>query len=141
MLYEMTSGVLPFKRTTSFETADAILNSIPDALPAAVPVDLRRIIERCLAKDPDARFATAAELRDALDAVHVSSNQAPAHCGVRAWGTAVAALLVVAVAGALYSAQWPLTPMRRSPRWPFCRWKTAPETLDKRSLRMALPKP
>ena len=106
----MTSGVLPFKRTTAFETAEAILNSIPDALPATVPVELRRIIERCLAKDPDARFATAAELRDALDAVHVSRGQTPRTAGVRAWRTAVAALLVAAVAGALYSAQRLLSP-------------------------------
>ena len=108
MLYEMASGVLPFKRTTAFETAEAILNSIPEALPATVPVDLRRIIERCLAKDPDARFATAAELRDALHAVPSVAVSHRAVASARAWAAAVAALLVVAVAGALYlQRRWP----------------------------------
>ena len=102
MLYEMTSGVLPFKRTSSFETAEAILNSMPEALPPAVPVELRRIIERCLAKEPDARFATAAELRDALHAVPVSRGHTPRKASVRVWAAAVAALLVVTSAGALY---------------------------------------
>ena len=35
MLYEATSGVLPFKRETSFQTAEAILGERPAPLPPA----------------------------------------------------------------------------------------------------------
>ena len=42
------------------------------------------MIERCLAKDPHARFATAAELRDALDAVHVRLDRTRRGRGVGA---------------------------------------------------------
>ena len=101
MLYEMTSGVLPFKRTTAFETAEAILHSIPDPLPPTVPVELRRITERCLAKDPHARFATAAELRAALDAVHVGLNRKAGRPSLRALAVGVATLLLVGAVGAL----------------------------------------
>jgi TolB-like protein/Tfp pilus assembly protein PilF len=69
MLYQLTSGTLPFKRASAFDTATAILEDTPDPLPATVPAALRRMIERCLAKDPALRFATAAELREALAAV------------------------------------------------------------------------
>jgi TolB-like protein len=69
MLYEIASGQLPFKRATTFETAHAILEAEPEALPSSVPAGVRHIIERCLAKDPDSRFTTAAELRAALAAL------------------------------------------------------------------------
>ena len=69
LLYELSTGRLPFKRSTVEETAHAILDVAPEPLPPSLPVGLRRVIERCMAKDPALRFLTAAEARAALDAV------------------------------------------------------------------------
>ena len=68
MLYQLTSGKLPFQRLTAQQTAEAILNAEPEPLPANVPRALRTAIERCLSKRPASRFASAAELRTALGA-------------------------------------------------------------------------
>ena len=71
LLYEMTAGVLPFKHSSPLATASAILDAAPAPLPTSVPSQLRRVIERCLAKAPARRFATASELRAALDAIRL----------------------------------------------------------------------
>jgi TolB-like protein/tetratricopeptide (TPR) repeat protein len=114
MLYEMTSGVLPFKRSTAFETAEAILHAVPDPLPSQVPTDLQRLILRCLAKDPDSRVATAAELRKALTALQVDVRDRPRPA--RLWAAATGVLGVIVVAGTLYSSrQSLLTPPITTP--------------------------
>jgi serine/threonine protein kinase/tetratricopeptide (TPR) repeat protein len=69
LLYEMATGRLPFDGRTPFETSSAIISEPPAALPRSVPLALRVVIERCLAKDPEARYRRAADLRDALDAI------------------------------------------------------------------------
>jgi serine/threonine protein kinase len=65
--FHALTGHSPFLRDTLLATALAILN---DPLPAAelahVPPDLAAIVLRCLAKDPDERFATAQELEHEL---------------------------------------------------------------------------
>jgi eukaryotic-like serine/threonine-protein kinase len=97
MLYQMTTGVLPFKRATECATASAILDEAPDPLPVTVPIDLRRVIERCLTKDPASRFATAKELRGALEAGRLESAASWRSGGKRA---AFGALVVAtAIAG------------------------------------------
>jgi TolB-like protein/Tfp pilus assembly protein PilF len=98
MLYQLTSGELPFKRASAFDTANAILEDTPDPLPATVPVGLRRLIERCLAKDPNLRFTTAAELREALDAVRLDR--------VAPWRRVGRQAMVAALASALAIAGW-----------------------------------
>ncbi len=69
VLYEMAAGRRPFLGQSSAELASAILRDRPGPL-AAVRSDLApglaRVIERCLEKDPEARFATARELGEAL---------------------------------------------------------------------------
>src|SRR5581483_12399376 len=59
VLYEMATGVAPFKGNTTAVVFDAILNR--DPLPPAaqnpdVPPELDRIIRRTLSKDRDARY-------------------------------------------------------------------------------------
>lgn len=110
MLYEMACGVLPFNGTTPFETANAILRDAPRPLPSKVAPELRRVIGRCLAKDPRERFQSAAELRDALDALSGSTRR-PA-VGWTAWsrvarGAAAGVLLVAAAGGAYVSGVLP----------------------------------
>jgi Tol biopolymer transport system component len=65
LLYEMSTGVSPFKRDTVAETLSAILNEDPApiaALNARVPPLLRWIAERCLAKEPEQRYAATEDL-------------------------------------------------------------------------------
>ena len=65
MLYEMATGVLAFQRDTPVQTLSAIIGEEPRPiveLNPRVPVPLRWIIERCLAKDPADRYAATADL-------------------------------------------------------------------------------
>ncbi len=64
VLYEMLSGVRPFKRPTQTDTIHAILYEDPPALPRvdrAMPA-LERIVRRCLEKKPDERFQNFRDL-------------------------------------------------------------------------------
>jgi eukaryotic-like serine/threonine-protein kinase len=71
MLYETATGLRPFESDSVIDTLHKILHSaappIKDANPSA-PIDLQRIVRRCLAKDPDERYQSirevAIELRD-----------------------------------------------------------------------------
>jgi TolB-like protein/Tfp pilus assembly protein PilF len=69
LLYELTTGTLPFSGRTPFETSSAILGEPPRPIPRGAPLALRLVIERCLVKDPDARYQRAADVRDALLAI------------------------------------------------------------------------
>jgi tetratricopeptide (TPR) repeat protein/tRNA A-37 threonylcarbamoyl transferase component Bud32 len=66
LLYELATGQLPFHGRTSFETSSAILDEEPTWRGRRVPLALRLVIERCLAKDPAQRYPTAGDVRSAL---------------------------------------------------------------------------
>lgn len=69
LLYQLVSGHLPFDGRTAFETSAAILGERPQPLGRRIPLALRLVIERCLARNPDERYQRAAELRDALQGI------------------------------------------------------------------------
>jgi eukaryotic-like serine/threonine-protein kinase len=68
MLYELTTGSLPFDGRTAFELSSQILREPPPPLPAHVSAGLSATIERCLMKDPGQRYQRASEVRAALEA-------------------------------------------------------------------------
>jgi tetratricopeptide (TPR) repeat protein len=66
VFYEMLAGDRAFKGNSSTETSYAILFRQPPPLPKSVPAPLRKLIDRCLAKDREHRPASARELLQIL---------------------------------------------------------------------------
>ncbi|HLN58752.1 MAG TPA: protein kinase, partial [Thermoanaerobaculia bacterium] len=65
ILYEAVAGQKTFQRNTAAETMSAIIRDDPEPLSRVnpkVPPPLRWIIERCLAKDPEERYASTRDL-------------------------------------------------------------------------------
>jgi tetratricopeptide (TPR) repeat protein len=67
VLYQMLTGTLPFEGATVFEISSSILNHSAPPLPAGISPSLRTVVSRCLYKRPDGRYATALEIRTALE--------------------------------------------------------------------------
>lgn len=66
ILYQMIAGKLPFPQGDISSLIGAILRRNPDPLPLTVPRPLNDVIICALAKDPNQRFQSAAEMRSAL---------------------------------------------------------------------------
>jgi serine/threonine-protein kinase len=65
VLYEILSGRRPFAGQTTSQVITAILRDEPP--PLAAPPAVERIVRRCLAKAPAARYQSMAEVRGALE--------------------------------------------------------------------------
>ena len=64
VLYELLSGRRAFHGENPISTMAAILHTEP--VPLDAPAALQQIVKRCLAKPPEQRYQTVAELREAL---------------------------------------------------------------------------
>ena len=121
VLYEMGTGVLPFRGESAGLVAEAILNRTPVApvrLNPDVPTKLEEIIAKALEKDRKLRYQSATDIRTDLQrlrrdsevgrAVAASAQVAakPAEKSTRWWIVACAAILVVGLA----VAGWLLVP-------------------------------
>jgi serine/threonine protein kinase len=76
VLYEMMTGRPAFRRGNSAETIAAILTEEPPALETVTgaPLELSRIVQRCMEKRAGARFQSASDLAFALRHLSVSQN-------------------------------------------------------------------
>ena len=77
ILYEALTGQRAFRKPTSVETMNAILNEDPasvSVLAPSVPLALQRIVQRCLEKNPEQRFQSAHDLAFALEALSDSGS-------------------------------------------------------------------
>jgi serine/threonine protein kinase len=75
VLYEMITGQLPFRGSTTFTLSSAILRESPAPLSVKVPSRLRKVIQRCLEKDPGERYQHASEVRAALEVARQPSRR------------------------------------------------------------------
>jgi serine/threonine protein kinase/Tfp pilus assembly protein PilF len=69
VLYELTSGRRPFDGDTVFTLSSRILADAPLPLPEQAPPGLKKVVLRCLAKDPGERYQDAGQVHAALDAL------------------------------------------------------------------------
>jgi serine/threonine protein kinase/Tol biopolymer transport system component len=74
VLYEMVAGHRPFRGDSSMSTLAAVLKEEPEPLPADVPHDLEKLIERCLRKDPQRRMRHMDDVRVALEDLKQESD-------------------------------------------------------------------
>ncbi|HYN08471.1 MAG TPA: protein kinase [Vicinamibacterales bacterium] len=85
VLYQMATGVLPFKGDTDAVVFEAILNRDPSTVTqinSTVPEALSRVIEKALEKERDLRYQSATELRTDLFRIRrdlESGRKAAAH--------------------------------------------------------------
>jgi serine/threonine protein kinase len=81
VLFELLSGRTAFRGDTLNDTLAAILTREPDwqALPAETPQNVRRLLRRCLQKDPEHRLHHIADARLELEEVNDSSLSEERH--------------------------------------------------------------
>ncbi len=75
ILYEMVTGRVPFEGDTPFTIGVKHKSEIPKdplELNPQIPIDLGRIILKCLEKDKDKRFHSAGELRSELEGIEAA---------------------------------------------------------------------
>jgi WD40 repeat protein len=115
ILYEMLTGKRPWRRNSAAETLTAIIREDPQppiaAAAPSTPSALRWIVDRCLAKDPEERYASTrdlardlATLRDRLSetsGVETRVEGARPSRGRRLAWLLAAAAIALGVAGAL----------------------------------------
>jgi len=110
VLYEMLTGQRAFGGESRMKTLASVLNEEPKPLSAfaeAVPLEMERVLARCLRKDPQRRWQTMSDLKIALQDLKEESEsgklQAPAGA-VRARGATKRMVLLFAEAVLLFSA-------------------------------------
>ena len=115
VLFEMLTGTRAFPGEDATDTLAAVLQREPDwhALPAATPAAVRRLLGRCLEKDPKRRLHDIADARIEIDEARSGAREVamvpPAASrtrGVLTWG-----LTVVVASVAAAAAGWFLRPV------------------------------
>ena len=124
VLYELATGTRAFRGATTLSTLAKIIESEPEPIPESrtdIPVELRRIIRRCLQKRPEDRYNDTRDLVAALKALRQEttsgaprmasgdSRVAPEPSVLRRWSVwrgAAGLVLVAAVAGLFLVRTW-----------------------------------
>ena len=112
-LYEALTGERAFAGATVSDTLAAVLRAEPDwrALPATVPSSMRRVLQRCLRKEPSERLHDIADVRieieDAMEATEEPVARQPLAWWQRPAGALIAAIVLAVVIGSL---SWWLSP-------------------------------
>jgi len=118
VLYEMVTGLQPFRGETSGMIADAILNRCPVApmqLNPDLSADLEEIINKAMEKDRNLRYQNAADIRTDLRRLRRESESARLRAALKTqptsgkgmfWRVMVAAVVVVCVLARVGYVLW-----------------------------------
>jgi len=102
VIYEMLSGLNPFKKGAAMDAATAILSETPPPLTRYtddIPVLLQHTIKKMLAKEPDQRYQSIHEVRTNLGELIVTSGESEVSAEVAATTPAMRSYLWPTVAG------------------------------------------
>jgi len=126
VLYEMLTGQMAFRGESVTETLAAVIRAEPDwsQLPAATPIRVRVLLQRCLQKDPKQRLRDIGDARISLDEVlagapepsAVAATPTSASIGRRAVVLSLGTLLLGAAIASL--GPWILKPGLTPPPQP-----------------------
>jgi Tol biopolymer transport system component len=118
VLYEMLTGRRAFAGDDVTEVLAAVLRDSPplDALPADTPVALRRLLRRCLEKDPRKRLRDMGDAGVEIDEAIAGSSTddagaVPAVAGARPWKFIAAGVAILGVIATVVA--WELKPAPR----------------------------
>ena len=134
VLFEMLTGGRAFPGDTTSDRIAAVLERQPkwDALPASTPASIRRLLRRCLEKDPIRRLHDIADARIEIDDARagkedVEEARVPPSSAPRSLLALGAAVALTALVAAAAGAWWP----RAAPRVSEVRLElTTPPTTD-----------
>jgi serine/threonine protein kinase len=109
LLYQMATGLNPFKGDTTISTLSAILKDAPppvDEVREGITHDFARVVSRCLEKDPDDRYQSAKNLQNDLRSLRDDAKSGelafpPARRRSVAALASVAAVTVIVLGGGL----------------------------------------
>jgi Tol biopolymer transport system component/predicted Ser/Thr protein kinase len=115
VFYEMLTGKSAYQADTSQETMAGILKDVPDL--TKVPAQARRLLKRCLEKDPQKRLRHIGDVMALVDEPPSGEYSAPAASAAVAstvpltrrtwlWPAVVAAIVLVAAAALAVRAPW-----------------------------------
>jgi serine/threonine protein kinase len=76
ILYEMVTGKRAFERASAVETLAAIIRDEPEPIARKIPAPLAWLIARCLAKEPEKRFASTSDLASDLEDIRDHGSKA-----------------------------------------------------------------
>ncbi len=123
LFYELASGSNPFRGETPISTIAKILESEPPPLSqfTTSPVQLDRIVERCLPKDPEQRYSSTPTLLEDLErarteirsdlsedktGVHHSRDKSSSQPSLHSLWWVIHQVLVLALYGSMVLALW-----------------------------------
>ena len=133
VLYEMLSGRIAFAGETASDSIAKVLEREPDwsALPNTTTAQVRRLLRRCVAKDPKARLLDIGDWRIALDAAdnNEATQLAPVTANLkrRQWVVAAVVLLAVALPAVLWRPAVTENPLAGATFTPLTNWEGAEE--------------
>ena len=136
LLYQISTGQLPFRETVPSRLTDAILHQVPvsaRALNPRISAELERMIVKCLEKQPEHRYQSAKEILAESTEPVVDAERRICSCCGRGQTTTVensldcrrrrrlAAGSALCVSPEIWRCHWVMQLRRQSAPWRFCR--------------------